>query len=478
MRLPLAPLKKMRLIMLTKMTLEVAMTNFRSHPLAKLVPLMADDALNALVKDIRVNGLRQPIFLYEGMVLEGLDRLRACERAGVKPRFKKFKGSEHDAVAFVGIQYLTGRQSTIAQKAALGVFLLPQEKALARTRMLAGKSNHPQRVVEGKIKRKLGEATVIAARRVGVSCETVRQAAHIAQTAPDVFEAMVTGLFSTFADARRLALLPIEQRTEAFAAMKTGKSASDAILAASKAGKLPSLKNPAQEWVIIDRTDRLLKQLEDVPKSFRRRCLAFMMKMVEAEIIRLDSEGETTAPQTDHLSELDTAALEDILDCPTVEVPTEKQDGVPVSRPDEVPMPDDLNISDLFDSPTDVPPGTQHADENSCDEDDSAYEYYPPRDFALEVELAALNFHVPFKSTDIARKIRCSHQKVSAILKQLGWPHMQKAYLRDGCRGPRWLPQTFDSDARHAKIRDVILWTEIHADEKDDIWEAWGWQVD
>jgi ParB-like chromosome segregation protein Spo0J len=54
-----------------------------SHPAADLFPFMSDDELAELAVDIRAHGLLEPIVLLDGLVLDGRNRLRACEAAGV-----------------------------------------------------------------------------------------------------------------------------------------------------------------------------------------------------------------------------------------------------------------------------------------------------------------------------------------------------------------------------------------------------------
>lgn len=56
---------------------------FEAHHLANLFPSMDTDALEALTQDIKANGLRQPVVMYEGHVLDGRARVLACRKAGV-----------------------------------------------------------------------------------------------------------------------------------------------------------------------------------------------------------------------------------------------------------------------------------------------------------------------------------------------------------------------------------------------------------
>jgi hypothetical protein len=58
------------------------------HPAAEGWRLMTDDELSSLVDDIRANGLIDPIILtHDGDLVDGRNRLRACEQAGVEPVF-------------------------------------------------------------------------------------------------------------------------------------------------------------------------------------------------------------------------------------------------------------------------------------------------------------------------------------------------------------------------------------------------------
>lgn len=71
------------------------------HRIASIFPLLEGDELQALVDDIRKHGLREPVWLYDGKILDGRNRARACELAGITPTTRTFSGGYLDAVAFV-----------------------------------------------------------------------------------------------------------------------------------------------------------------------------------------------------------------------------------------------------------------------------------------------------------------------------------------------------------------------------------------
>ena len=72
---------------------------WKAYPYSNILPLLEGAAFDLLVADIRANGLLEPITIYEGLILDGRNRYRACEAAGVEPQFLEFDGD--DPLAFV-----------------------------------------------------------------------------------------------------------------------------------------------------------------------------------------------------------------------------------------------------------------------------------------------------------------------------------------------------------------------------------------
>ena len=58
----------------------------KQHPLSAAFPAMDAEEFSELVEDVRKNGLRTPILIMDGMVLDGWHRYTACRAAGMTPR--------------------------------------------------------------------------------------------------------------------------------------------------------------------------------------------------------------------------------------------------------------------------------------------------------------------------------------------------------------------------------------------------------
>ena len=87
------------------------------HPLCTLFPRLSGSEFDALRDDIKANGLRAPIVLHDGMILDGGNRYRACLDAGIAPDFVEFSGG--NLVSFVLSANLHRRHMSAGQQAAI-----------------------------------------------------------------------------------------------------------------------------------------------------------------------------------------------------------------------------------------------------------------------------------------------------------------------------------------------------------------------
>ena len=90
---------------------------YLDHPLAEIFPIMTPEELAELADDITANQQRAPVMLYEGKILDGRNRSRACLIAGVECVYEEYRGD--DPLAFVVSQNMRRRQLTPSQRAVV-----------------------------------------------------------------------------------------------------------------------------------------------------------------------------------------------------------------------------------------------------------------------------------------------------------------------------------------------------------------------
>lgn len=204
----------------------------KAHPAAELFPLMQGDEFDALVADIREHGQRTPIVMYQGLVLDGRNRLRACEEIGAVPITSEWDG-QGSAVALVISLNARRRHLNASQLAVVAAQAVPMFEEENRKRQAEGKSSDgaaggrgrkkPSGQSTRKVSSDANESTAQAAKATGAGTKSTKIATSIMKNAPDVFEALKDGTIPTVAEAAAVAKLPPEQRTEAINAVKSGE---------------------------------------------------------------------------------------------------------------------------------------------------------------------------------------------------------------------------------------------------------------
>jgi hypothetical protein len=95
----------------------------KPHPLAALFPELPAEELAQLARDIKERGQLEPIILHKGSILDGRNRYRACQIAGVKPQIEEFnpKATKRSPSEFVLSRNLRRRHLSVGQKSAIAL---------------------------------------------------------------------------------------------------------------------------------------------------------------------------------------------------------------------------------------------------------------------------------------------------------------------------------------------------------------------
>jgi hypothetical protein len=99
------------------------------HPIGMLFPPASEEEYRGLVRSLEANGfLREfPIYTYQGKVLEGWSRHRACKKLGITPIYKEFTGDHDAALRFVCAANASRRHLTGKQKRKLAADILKSD---------------------------------------------------------------------------------------------------------------------------------------------------------------------------------------------------------------------------------------------------------------------------------------------------------------------------------------------------------------
>lgn len=157
------------------------------HPTSDVFPMMDSAEYEALREDIRVHGLREPILLYKGKILDGRNRYRACEELGIEPAVREWEGNGSTIEMVVSLN-LHRRHLTASQKACVSLKMLPLLEAEAKERERQG----------GKLKGRakftyVGKATEQAGALIGVAPRYVSEIKRIYQESPKDFDSIFSG---------------------------------------------------------------------------------------------------------------------------------------------------------------------------------------------------------------------------------------------------------------------------------------------
>lgn len=171
------------------------------HSLANLFPLIEGAEFESLVADIKANGVREPVILHEGKILDGRNRYKAAAVAGVDVPTREYEGS--DPLGFVWSLNFHRRH------------LNESQRSIAAAKM----REHISLNLDS------GDSTAAAAKLANVSRASVAMAVKVLKDAvPEVVNAVERGEVAVSDAAKIVARPPEEQRVIMEKAQETSRN--------------------------------------------------------------------------------------------------------------------------------------------------------------------------------------------------------------------------------------------------------------
>lgn len=155
------------------------MIEYKVHPAAELFPMIEGDDMESLVNDIKTNGLREAIKVQGEWILDGRNRLEACTKANITPRFEKVEG---DPIAYICSANIHRRHLSTTQRAAIAADLANMTKQDTLKQNTDGPNGPSEKI-----------STEQAAKMMNVSPRSVKRARKVKREDPVAHEAAKAG---------------------------------------------------------------------------------------------------------------------------------------------------------------------------------------------------------------------------------------------------------------------------------------------
>ncbi len=174
------------------------------HPVALLFPELPPADYEALKEDIRQNGVKVPILVHGGQILDGRHRYRACRELNVRCLVVEWNG--HDPWLEVQSRNLVRRHLAKDQVYAIRKLAAQQfpelaapieeQKAQARARKAQAKGQPRGRKALTRSQDRYSESADLIGKQIGVSGTTVKRVDRVAREAPELLTRVAAGEMS------------------------------------------------------------------------------------------------------------------------------------------------------------------------------------------------------------------------------------------------------------------------------------------
>lgn len=191
------------------------METYEFHPAADIFPMMNVPTFHALKADIEEHGQQDYVVLFDGKIIDGRNRYRACKELGIECDFSELEECA-DPVAYVLSANLHRRHLTTSQRAKVAAKAKELYQAAAKDRMRAGGGDKKS----GKAKlpdpiQDKGQSRDKAAALLGVSPRSVDMASKVLEKGTPELVAAVDRGDVAISRAAKIAELPTAEQAKA-----------------------------------------------------------------------------------------------------------------------------------------------------------------------------------------------------------------------------------------------------------------------
>jgi hypothetical protein len=170
------------------------------HPVATLFPDMPAREFAALVEDIRQHGVKVPVLVHGGQILDGRHRYRACQQLGIPCPQTEWTGREPwlEVQSRNLVRRHLGKDQICAIRLLAGVrfpeltapILAAREEAKQRKAQAIGEPRGHKALSGPRDRQSAADAI---GRLLGVSGSTVKRVDRLARTAPELIPKVASG---------------------------------------------------------------------------------------------------------------------------------------------------------------------------------------------------------------------------------------------------------------------------------------------
>ena len=253
---------------------DAALPKIVVHPAASIFPMMSDDELRELAEDIRQNGQNESIVFWNDQLIDGRNRLKACEQLGIEPQTCELM-EETDPFAYVVSANIHRRHLEVGQRALIA----------ARMAKLTRGGDRKSEDIKGQ------DCTLIedAAALLNVSPRSVKSAKHVlANGSKELVNALELKQV-TLNQAEKLCQVCDDKR-EQTRLVKEGKKAIREFLN-------PTPEDDYSQAELMELVGKLRTAVHRLSNEFRQRDrLDALVNVLRSEASSFEAETETKQP--------------------------------------------------------------------------------------------------------------------------------------------------------------------------------------